>query len=48
MGVTFKENCPDVRNSLVVDVYRELQEFGLGVDLYDPWADKTALFDIYQ
>jgi UDP-N-acetyl-D-galactosamine dehydrogenase len=48
MGVTFKENCPDVRNSRVVDVYRELQEFGLSVDLYDPWADKTALFDIYQ
>ncbi|MEZ7938488.1 MAG: nucleotide sugar dehydrogenase [Schleiferiaceae bacterium] len=48
MGVTFKENCPDVRNSRVVDVYRELQEFGLAVDLYDPWADKTALFDIYQ
>ena len=48
MGVTFKENCPDVRNSRVVDVYRELKEFGLAVDLYDPWADKTALFDIYQ
>ena len=48
MGVTFKENCPDVRNSRVVDVYRELQEFGLAVDLYDPWADETALFDIYQ
>ena len=48
MGVTFKENCPDVRNSRVVDVYRELQAFGLAVDLYDPWADKTALLDIYQ
>ena len=48
MGVTFKENCPDVRNSRVVDVYRELQAFGLALDLYDPWADKTALLDIYQ
>ena len=48
MGVTFKENCPDVRNSRVVDVYRELQAFGLAVDLYDPWADKTALLAIYQ
>ena len=48
MGVTFKENCPDVRNSRVVDVYRELQAFGLNVDLYDPWADKTALLAIYQ
>ena len=48
MGVTFKENCPDVRNSRVVDVYRELQAFGLALDLYDPWADKTALLAIYQ
>ena len=48
MSVTFKENYPDVRNSLVADLYRELQAFGLAVDLYDPWADKTALLDIYQ
>ena len=48
MGVTFKENCPDVRNSRVVDVYRELQAFGLALDLYDPWADKTALLPIYK
>jgi UDP-N-acetyl-D-glucosamine/UDP-N-acetyl-D-galactosamine dehydrogenase len=39
MGVTFKENCPDVRNTRVVDIYHELKQFGLQVDVYDPWAD---------
>ncbi len=38
LGVTFKENCPDIRNTKVVDVYRELRDFGLPVDVYDPWA----------
>jgi UDP-N-acetyl-D-galactosamine dehydrogenase len=39
LGITFKENCPDIRNSRVIDVIRELQEFGTDVTLYDPWAD---------
>jgi UDP-N-acetyl-D-glucosamine/UDP-N-acetyl-D-galactosamine dehydrogenase len=39
LGVTFKENCPDVRNSKVVDVIRELEKFGAHVDVHDPWAD---------
>ena len=39
LGVTFKENCPDVRNSKVVDVVRELTKQGARVDIYDPWAD---------
>ncbi len=39
MGLTFKENCPDVRNSKIVDVVRELQKYGAKVDVYDPWAD---------
>ena len=39
LGITFKENCPDIRNSRVIDVIRELQEFGADVDVYDPWAD---------
>ncbi len=38
LGITFKENCPDIRNSRVIDVYRGLQEFGCQVDVYDPWA----------
>ncbi len=38
MGITFKENCPDIRNSRVIDIITELKEFGLEVDVYDPWA----------
>ena len=43
LGVTFKENCPDIRNSKVVDVVRELQKSGAQVDIYDPWADNAEL-----
>lgn len=38
LGVTFKENCPDIRNTKVTDIYNELTQFGLTVDVYDPWA----------
>jgi UDP-N-acetyl-D-galactosamine dehydrogenase len=41
LGITFKENCPDIRNSKVVDVVRELQKQGARVDIYDPWADRA-------
>ena len=43
MGFTFKENCPDVRNTRVVDIYHELLQFGLQVDIYDPWADAAEV-----
>ncbi len=43
MGITFKENCPDVRNTRVVDIYQELKQFGLEVDIYDPWADASEV-----
>ncbi len=39
LGMTFKENCPDIRNSKVVDVVRELEKYGAKVDIHDPWAD---------
>lgn len=39
MGLTFKENCPDIRNTRVVDIVRELQAMNVCVDVYDPWAD---------
>src|SRR5882762_4296460 len=39
LGITFKENCPDIRNSKIVDVVRELQKQGAQVDIYDPWVD---------
>lgn len=38
MGLTFKENCPDLRNTRVIDVIRELEEYGVQVDVHDPWA----------
>ncbi|WP_025764884.1 nucleotide sugar dehydrogenase [Dyadobacter tibetensis] len=38
LGITFKENCPDIRNTRVVDVYRELTDFGMKAVVYDPWA----------
>jgi UDP-N-acetyl-D-galactosamine dehydrogenase len=38
LGITFKENCPDIRNSKAIDVVRELQSFGTEVDIYDPHA----------
>jgi len=41
LGITFKENCPDIRNSRVIDVIKELQDFGCNVDVYDPWADRN-------
>jgi len=39
LGITFKENCPDIRNTKVVDVVKELEQFGCKVDIYDPWAN---------
>ena len=47
LGITFKENCPDIRNSRVIDVIRELQEFGCNVDVYDPWADTKEVKEEY-
>ncbi|OSI13298.1 Vi polysaccharide biosynthesis protein VipA/TviB [Neisseria canis] len=39
MGLTFKENCPDLRNTKVVDIIKELKEYNITVDVYDPWID---------
>ena len=43
LGVTFKENCPDVRNSKVIDIFNELTQFGLEVEVYDPFADSKEV-----
>ncbi len=43
LGITFKENCPDIRNTRVIDIYHELDSFGLSVDIYDPWAAKEEV-----
>jgi UDP-N-acetyl-D-glucosamine/UDP-N-acetyl-D-galactosamine dehydrogenase len=47
LGITFKENCPDIRNTRVVDVFRELLDFGVQVDVYDPWASAEEVRDEY-
>ena len=43
LGITFKENCPDVRNSKVIDVYNELKTYNTNVDIFDPWANKKEV-----
>jgi len=48
LGLTFKENCPDVRNTKVVDIRSELLQFGLNVDVYDPWADHAEVKHEYN
>lgn len=48
LGITFKENCPDIRNTKVVDVYTELTSYGLCVDIYDPIASEDEVKEIYN
>ncbi|TSJ43077.1 nucleotide sugar dehydrogenase [Mucilaginibacter corticis] len=47
LGITFKENCPDTRNTKVVDIYNELEQFGMSVTIYDPWANIRKVKDEY-
>jgi UDP-N-acetyl-D-galactosamine dehydrogenase len=47
LGITFKEDCPDIRNSKVIDIYSELTQFGLQVDVFDPHADFEEVFEEY-
>ena len=47
MGLTFKENCPDLRNTRVIDIIEELQSYGLDVDVYDPWVQSAEAADEY-
>lgn len=48
LGITFKENCPDIRNSKVIDVIRELEEYGVNVLVSDPWADPDEVAREYR
>lgn len=48
LGITFKENCPDIRNSRVIDVIKELQEFGVQICIYDPWANAKEVKHEYN
>ncbi|TLU53256.1 MAG: nucleotide sugar dehydrogenase [Chlorobium sp.] len=48
LGITFKENCPDIRNTKVVDIVHELKQYGTEVDIYDPWANPEEVMREYQ
>lgn len=48
LGLAFKENCPDIRNTKVVDIYNELLEYGANVDCYDPWVEKDIVKNEYN
>ncbi len=48
MGLTYKENCPDIRNSGIYNVIQELKKFGCNLDLLDPWADREEIKKIYN
>lgn len=47
MGLSFKENCPDIRNTKVIDIVNELREYNVNVDVYDPWVSNTEALDEY-
>lgn len=47
LGITFKENCPDIRNTRAVDVYQSLKDYGLEIDIYDPWANPAEVQQEY-
>ena len=48
LGITFKENCPDIRNSKVIDVIQELKDFGCNVEVSDYWADEDEVRKTYN
>lgn len=48
LGLSFKENCPDLRNTRVIDIVNELREYGVETDIYDPWVDPQEAQEEYQ
>ena len=47
LGITFKENCPDVRNTKVVDLIKALKDYGTNITIHDPWANEEELLHDY-
>lgn len=47
LGITFKENCPDIRNTKIVDIYSTLSEYTKNIAVYDPWADPAKVYHEY-
>jgi UDP-N-acetyl-D-galactosamine dehydrogenase len=48
LGITFKENCPDIRNTKAIDIYNELITYDLNCDVYDPWANSSEVYHEYN
>lgn len=48
LGFTFKENCPDVRNTKVIDIIKTLRTYNINIQIYDPWADPEKVFEEYR
>ena len=48
LGLSFKENCPDIRNTKVLDVVSELRSYGCDVDIFDPWVDKKQVMQMKE
>jgi UDP-N-acetyl-D-galactosamine dehydrogenase len=48
LGITFKENCPDIRNTKIVDIYHTLKEYTDNITVFDPWANKEAVKHEYD
>jgi len=48
LGITFKENCPDIRTTRAVDIAKELQQYGAQVEIYDPWAHPDEVMHEYN
>ncbi len=48
LGIAFKENCPDIRNTKVIDIIEELEDFGINIDVYDPWVDCKEVMREYS
>lgn len=47
MGLSFKENCPDIRNTKIIDIISELKDYNLNVDVYDPWVSEDEALQEY-
>jgi UDP-N-acetyl-D-galactosamine dehydrogenase len=48
LGITFKENCPDVRNTKIVDVVKGLEDYGINITVFDPWANPQEVMHEYN
>ncbi len=48
LGITFKENCPDIRNTKAIDIIEEIKQYGVDLEIHDPWADNEEVKNEYN